>query len=320
MGFIARGQMVKPFEDAAFSLKPGEISGLVKTTYGYHILKVEDRQSAHVKPLAEVKDLLASEYKKRKSAELAQQLTDAATRDLKNDPSHPQKAADDAKGELVVVENVKNGDPLPKIGVNQQLQTALGGLKQGGVTAPVNITPVEIAVAEVTGVVAAHPSPLEEVRPQVEAGVRKDKIQDLLQKKVNELLAKTKAAGNDLAQAAKELGLEMKESTPFDRQGAIEGVGSASSFAEAFAAKDGSIVGPLAVADGKAVVKVLSHTPADMSGFASQQTGIRDELKQKLSRERFALFEEGLRKRLEKDGKITVHTDAINKLVQGMRS
>jgi len=154
----------------------------------------------------------------------------------------------------------------------------------------------------------------------VEAGVRKDKVQDLLNKKVSDLIARTKADNNDLEKAASELGLEMKQSSPFDRQGAIEGLGSASSLADAFPAKDGSIVGPVSVADGKAVVKVLSHTPADMSGFAAQQTGIRDELKQKLSRERFALFQQGLRKRLEKDGKVTVHTDAINKFVQGLRS
>jgi peptidyl-prolyl cis-trans isomerase D len=320
VGFIARGQMVKPFEDAAFSLQPGQMSGLVKTTYGYHILKVEARENAHVKPFAEVKDVLTGEFRKRKAAEMAQQLSDTATADLKKDPAHPEKAAEDAKGELVRADNVKAGEPLPKIGVNQQFQTALNGLKQGGVSQPVNITPVEIAIGLVTGITPSHPSPLDEVRPQVEAAVRKDKIQDLLQKKVAELMAKTKADGNDLAKAAKELGLEMKESNSFDRQGAIEGLGSAASLAEAFTAKDGSIVGPVAVADGKAVVKVISHTPADMSGFAAQQSAIREELKQKQSRERFALFEEGLRKRLEKDGKVTVHTDALNKFVQGMRS
>ena len=320
VGFIARGQMVKPFEDAAFSLKPGELSGLVKTTYGYHILQVQEKQEAHVKPFAEVKDVLAGEYKKRKSAEMAQQLTDAAVRDLKKDPTHPEKAAEDAKGELVRADNVKAGDPLPKIGANQQFQTALTGLKQGGVTQPVNITPAQIAIGEVTAIIPAHPSPLEEVRGQVEAGVRRDKVQDLLQKRVNELIAKTKADGNDLGKAASELGLEMKASNPFDRQGAIEGLGSASSLGEAFTARDGSIVGPLKVADGQAIVKVISHTPADMAGFGTQQTTLRDELKQKVSQERFSLFEDGLRKRLEKEGKVTVHTDAINRFVQGLRS
>jgi peptidyl-prolyl cis-trans isomerase D len=318
--FITRGQMVKPFEDAAFSLKPGELSGLVKTTYGYHILQVEAREDAHIKPFAEVKDVLTSEYKKKQSADSMQKLTDKAVADLKKDPSHPEKAAEDANGELVRVDNVKTGDPLPKIGVNQQLQTALTGLKAGEMTPPISITPNQIAIAEVTGTTPIHPSALDEVRSMVEAAVRKQKLDDLVQKKAADLAAKANADGGDLAKAAKELGLEMKESTDFNRQGAVEGLGSAATLSDAFTAKDGSIVGPVAAADGKAVVKVLAHTPADMSGFAAQQAALRDELKSKVARERLGVFEDGVRKQLEKDGKVKVRQEAINKLVQGMRS
>ena len=74
LDFVTRGQMVKPFEDAAFSLKTGETSGLVKTTYGYHILQVQAREDARVKPFAEVKDTLASDYKKSKSGAMMQSL------------------------------------------------------------------------------------------------------------------------------------------------------------------------------------------------------------------------------------------------------
>jgi peptidyl-prolyl cis-trans isomerase D len=319
VGFIARGQMVKPFEEAAFSMKPGDLSGLVKTTYGYHILQVEARQDAHVKPFAEVKELLTSEFKKRRASEMVQQLTDQVTAGLKKDPSHPDKVAADTGAELVTVNNVKNGDPLPKIGVNQQFQTSLNGLKPGQVSDAVTINPNLVAIAEVTGTAPVHPSALDEVRSQVEAAVKKQKLDEMVQKRIAELAAKTKADGDDLAKAAKELGLEMKESNDFNRQGAVEGLGSASALSDAFTAKDGSIVGPVSAADGKALVKVLSHTPADMSGFAAQQATLREELKSKASRERLALFEAGLRAQLEKEGKIKVQTDAINKLVQGMR-
>jgi peptidyl-prolyl cis-trans isomerase D len=319
VGFITHGQMVKPFEDAAFSLKQGELSGLVKTSYGYHILQVEGRQDARVKPFAEVKDVLTTEFKKRKANEALQQLTDKAAAELKKDPAHPEKAAADAGGELVTVSNVKNGDPLPKIGVNPPFQNSLNGLKAGEVSAPVNINPNLIAIAEVTGTTPVHPSALDEVRPQVEAAVKKQKLDDMVQKKITDLAAKAKADGDDLAKAAKEMGLEMKESTDFNRQGAVEGLGSASALSEAFPAKDGSIVGPVNAADGKALVKVISHTTADMSGFAAQQATMREELKSKASRERLALFQEGLRKQLEKDGKIKIQTAVIDKLVQGMR-
>jgi len=68
LGFFGRQAMVKPFEDAVFKMKEGEISDLVSTDFGYHIIKLTGIKPAAVKPLAEVKDEIAAEIRKQLAA------------------------------------------------------------------------------------------------------------------------------------------------------------------------------------------------------------------------------------------------------------
>lgn len=77
LGFFKRGQMVKPFEDAAFALQPGELAPVVRTDFGFHVLRVEERKAAQLRTFDEVKGELAREILGREKArELAQGIAD----------------------------------------------------------------------------------------------------------------------------------------------------------------------------------------------------------------------------------------------------
>jgi len=69
LGYFGRGQMVKPFEDAAFSLKPGEVSDITETDFGYHLIKAGDKKTEVITDYKDVKEKLAQYLKQMKTKE-----------------------------------------------------------------------------------------------------------------------------------------------------------------------------------------------------------------------------------------------------------
>jgi peptidyl-prolyl cis-trans isomerase C len=92
LGMFGRGQMVKEFEDTAFAMKPGDVSGIVETQFGYHIIKVTDKKEAGKIPFEEIKDQLESYLKQRKQQEFWQTYRDKMKADAKIEYSAEEKA------------------------------------------------------------------------------------------------------------------------------------------------------------------------------------------------------------------------------------
>jgi peptidyl-prolyl cis-trans isomerase D len=312
------GQMVKEFEDAAFRLKPGE-SEIVKTTYGYHVFQVMSHDPARLRPFEEVKAQLAADWKKQKVNEVMQQISDKAQAMLQKDPTHPEKVAADLNMQMVKVDGLEAGQPVPEIGVSPDFDQSITGLKKNEVSQPVALPGNKIALAVVTDVIPPRQSTLAEAESKIRDFIQGQRVSQLVQQHARELVDKAKSMGGDLAKAAKSMGLETKTSGEFARNGAVEGVGSASYFAEAFRSPDGAVVGPIGTPDGQVIAKVAAHVPADMSKLAEQRNSIRDELKTQKARDREALFEAGLRESLIKSGKIKIHKEVIDRLISSYK-
>ena len=84
LGFFGRGQMLKPFEDAAFQLKEGEISNPVQTQFGWHIIKVEEKRTRPLPTFDQVKDTIISQLTQQKAKQTLKDLHNAAKIDVKD--------------------------------------------------------------------------------------------------------------------------------------------------------------------------------------------------------------------------------------------
>jgi peptidyl-prolyl cis-trans isomerase C len=83
LGYFGRGEMTEPFEDAAFALNPGQVSEIVETRYGYHLVKVVDKQPESIMTYAEVKDQLNQRLKKQRIGQAVRDYVENLKKDAK---------------------------------------------------------------------------------------------------------------------------------------------------------------------------------------------------------------------------------------------
>jgi peptidyl-prolyl cis-trans isomerase D len=306
--------MVPEFKAAAFRLKPGE-SDIVKTTYGYHVMKVLKHEDAHLRTFDEVKGELAAQWKTQRVANMMQQISDKVQADLQKDSTHPDAVAAKYNMQVIRADNYTTGGTVPEVGVNADFDQSVAGLKQGDVSQPVALPGNKLAVAVVSAVVPARQQTLEESRDSIKDTLTGTRLSRLVMEKAQELMNRAKSTGGDLEKAAKSMGFEVKTSDEFGRTGTVEGIGTATYLQDGFRTPNGGLLGPVALPDGQLVAKVLNHITPDMAQFEAQRAQIRDDLKSQKARDRNALFEAGVRDALIKSGKLKVNQQMLQKLI-----
>jgi len=313
LGWIQKGRTVPEFENVAFSLPKGATSGVVQSSYGFHIIQVLDKQDAHLKTLAEVKGQIEPILKQQK----ASQAADAQATKLLSQAraSGLDKAAAAAGLQLVSTDFVSRNDSLPGIGNSSAFMEALFAEPDKSPADQVQL-PQGIAVFELAGIQPPSTPTFGEIRGRVETEFKNERAAALLSQKTQELSDRARA-GHDLKKAAKELGATIKTSDLVSPDGQVPDLGAMSGpAAVAFAMKPGDISGPIAASTNGIVFSVVDRQEPSEQDFAAKKDQIRDSLLQNKQAELFGLFVASLRQQMEKSGKIKINPDEMKNLTR----
>jgi peptidyl-prolyl cis-trans isomerase D len=319
LDWVVRGQTVPEFERTAFSLKPKEISGIVETTYGYHILQVTEKQEARVQPFEEVKSQLMAEVRAQLLNEAVQKKADEVRAALVKAPKQAAEIAQKNGLFFANVDKAPPGEPLPVIGTSPEIDSALQNLRPGEVTPVVTLPGNRLAIAVLNEITPGRDAELAEVEARVRERVIDQKSQLLAEQKAKEAGEKLKSNPEQFEAIAKSLGLEISSPPPFGHNEAVEGLGSSAYVEEAFRKPVGSVLGPINVTGRQVIYKVTARTEPDPTRMAAERENIQMDLKQKRAVERRDLFYDSVLTRLIKEGKVKIYRDAIQRLVAGAR-
>ena len=295
---FSRGQMAPEFDQAAFEMSPGEIRGPVKTRFGYHVIRLNSKIAAHVRPFEEVRAQLTSELAERR----AEAETERRTRELAEKIRRIKDSSDEQLRKLQddavtynTTEWVSRGAPIPGVGANTRFSdvawsSRLGQLDRNPVTTlrgPVFIKPAEQR--------PAGPPPFEEIRSRVQEDFLTERRQkeaiDALAPAVREL-----ASGATMASLASRFETEVKTTPDFSPGGPIPEIGVAPELSAAvFATARGQVGPPVSVPGGFVLFRVLSRVTGDPAAFEAQRADLSEGLRSREADRLLRSTLEGLR-------------------------
>jgi len=300
LGWFGLGAMVPEFEAAAFATRKGEISDIIKTQFGWHIIKVEDRKEAKTQAMEDIRDEIAEKIAQEKASENITDLLDQSMDRLVSGMKL------DAIGDEVNIIAVTS-QPMPEqalaqtFGLTPEAAKVVMELPVGEThKTPLAIDGGYILVEKVEDIQAA-PLPFEQVQPSIINNIKAQKAAEKAKAEA-ELILK-ELTGSESKAAATKYADRIKTSEPFDRQGNIPALGQSTALAQAVfnAGGDAWLPTTYPLQTGIFIARLNELIPASDATWKEQKELWIKQTSQNYEQEILASFMDGLRKNADID-------------------
>jgi peptidyl-prolyl cis-trans isomerase D len=192
LGMFGRGAMVKPFEEATYSLKAGEVSGLVQSDFGYHIIKLLAVKPARVAALSEVKGVIEQKMRQQKAGDQFAELAEKFSNAVYEQSDSLKGAADLVKLPTQQSAWLVKGQAAAGLWTDKVLQAVFSDevIKDKRNTAAIEIAPNALLAARVSEHKPASVRPLNEVAASIRQKLQIQQAMELAVKQGKDNLAK----------------------------------------------------------------------------------------------------------------------------------
>jgi peptidyl-prolyl cis-trans isomerase D len=282
LGWFGKGRMVKEFEDAAFALKDGQVSGPVKSQFGYHIIKLEGRQPSGVRTLDEVRnqvrDKLAEGLADAEGSRRATALREKIDAAKLTSEAQWRGLADD-----IVTSNLTpwfgKGEAIPGLGRDPELLGEVTGAKDGFIGGPRRSARGWV-IYRVAQTRPAGTTPFEEAKDEARDAAKRAKAIEVVRADLEAKRATLLTA--NLETVAPTLGGTFQKVPDHKRGAAVPGVGAADQLEDALFAAAPQALTPVVVIGerGVALARVTAKKGIDEVTFGKEKAALRDSMVQ----------------------------------------
>ena len=276
LDYFGRGSMVPEFEQAAFAMKPGEISDLVKTSFGFHIIKLIDRRDAATRPLTELRAEIEDQLKAQKAQQQAEQTAKTVETQLKT-AADLDRIAKERGFHVQDTGLFLRDEPIDGLGPSPEVSAQAFQLADGAVSPALRVSRGWVFVT-VTQKQDPYVPQLAEVLERVRDDLIRAQAAEIAKTKAAEIATMLKGA-SDFTAAAKNAGLEVKPTELIARGSPLPDIGVSPEIdTVVFPMPVGSVSDPISTPQGTAIVRIAAKEGVTDAQIAAGMDAMREEI------------------------------------------